>query len=293
MPSKRISPLLQGVTEVRKWVAENVPCADSMLGYDLFIRLGSDAAGGQPFAPAALAQGLPYPLAQVEQHLRRLQQSGLVEPARGDDRLALRPTARFLGLLELYSRKVESLFIVRQDLRNQQLLVQAGDAVLGELGGVLYDRIYDLGWLYLHNFGSVCFLMASIVRSLAALHGHGARIASCYVEIGTAERRYTLGGQGFAKPGQIEGHAACIIDESVIVDFGLGNVRKGYRRDFAWGAVCDYRRDGAVLGSLALPGGETMTWKDDWQSPDTEGEIARYAPHMDHLVAQYLARFGA
>ena len=74
------------------------------------------------------------------------------------------------------------------------------------------------------------------------------------------------------------------------MDFGLGNVRKGYRRDFHWGIVSDYRRDGAVLARLEVPGGETTTWKDDWQSPDSEAELARYAPHIESLAAEYVAR---
>jgi hypothetical protein len=291
MTSKRVPPILQGAAQVRNWVVGNVPGADSMLGYDLFIKLGSDAVPGQPLALATLAQGLPYPQEQVEQQLRRLEQAGLLALEDGADGLALRLGERFFDLLELYSRKVESLFIVRQELRDQQLLLRTSDPALAAFGGVLYDRIYDMGWLYLHNFGGVCFLMASIVRRLAELHGHEARIASCYVEVIDGQTRYLLGGQGYAKPGQIEGHAACIVDESVILDFGLGNARKGYRRDFAWGVVCDYRRDGNVLGAITLPTGGTMAWKDDWQSPDTEAELARYAPHMDNLVGQYLARF--
>jgi DNA-binding transcriptional ArsR family regulator len=291
MTLTRVPPILQSVAQVRNWVVGNIPCADSMLGYDLFLKLGNDVAAGQPLAVGRLAQGLPYPPEQVSRHLLRLQQAGLVELTGGDQAPMLRPTGRFLDLLELYSRKVESLFIVRQELRSQQLLVQAGDPALAEFGRALYDRVYDMGWLYLHNFGSTCFLMASIVRRLAELHGHTARIASCHVEIDKADSRWVLGAPGYASPGQIAGHAACIVDDAVLIDFGLGNVRKGYRRNFYWGAVCDYRRDGAAIGRAATADGETIAWKDDWQSPDSESELARYAPHMDALVAQYLERF--
>jgi hypothetical protein len=262
-----------------------------MLGYDLFLKLGNDVVAGQPLQLDVFAQGLPYPAEEVGQQLRQFEQAGLVTLAEGGDGApALRPTERFLGLLTQYSRMFESLFIVRQPLRSQQLLVETGNAELGELCRVLYDRMYDLGWLYLHNFGSACFLMASLVCRLAQLHGRSARVASCYVEILGGDVRYMLGAEGYAKPGQIDGHAVCIIDESVLVDFGLGNVRKGYRRDFHWGIVSDYRRDGAVLARLEGPGGETTTWKDDWQSPGSEAELARYAPHIDSLAADYVAR---
>lgn len=286
--------MLQSVAQVRNWVVENVPGTDSMLGYDLFLKLGNDALIGRQLDLRTLAGALPYPEAEVAQQVRRMAQGGLLElETCGDDPLAsiLRPTKLFVTLLDGYSRKFESLFIVRHNLRNQQLLLLASDPALGEFGRLLYDRIYDMGWVYLHNFGSACFLMASLVKRLAEAHGHSARIASCYVEIAHDEGRYLLGAEGFAKPGQIDGHAACIVDDAMILDFGLGNVRKGYRRDFHWGIACDYRRQDSVLGAVTVPGGERVTWKDDWQSPGSEAELAGYAPHIEGLFGQYLARF--
>lgn len=292
MTLHRVPPILQCVAQARNWVVENVPAADSMLGYDLFLKLGNDLVASRPLELDALVQGLPYPQDQVVRQLHRLEEAGMLVLASDADRgLVLRPTERFLSLLDNYSRMFESLFIVRRELRGQQLLVHTSDAMLGDLARSLYDHTYDLGWLYLHNFGNVCFLMASLVQRLAEVHGRRARIASCYVRIQHGESAYLLGAQGYAKPGQIDGHAVCIIDEALIVDFGLGNVRKGYRRDFHWGVACDYRRDGALMGGLRLPSGETMAWLDDWQSPSTNDELARYAPHLDGLVAQYLARF--
>ncbi len=76
-----------------------------------------------------------------------------------------------------------------------------------------------------------------------------------------------------------------------MIDFGLGNVRRGYRRDFPWAIACDVNRQGAMLGGVALPGGETIVWKDDWQSPGSAEELARYAPHMDQLYLQYDSYF--
>jgi hypothetical protein len=290
MALHRVPPILQSVSQARNWVVQNVPGTNSMLGYDLFLKLGNDVVAGQPLQLDVFTQGLPYPSEEVGQQLRQFEQAGLVTLAADEHAApALRPTERFLGLLNQYSRMFESLFIVRHELRSQQLLVQTDNAELGELVRVLYDRMYDLGWLYLHNFGSACFMMASLVCRLAELHGHSARVASCYVEIQGRDVRYMLGAEGYAKAGQIDGHAVCIIDESVVVDFGLGNVRKGYRRDFHWGIVSDYRRDGAVLARLEAPG-ETTTWKDDWQSPGSEAELARYAPHIDALAADYVAR---
>jgi hypothetical protein len=292
MQIDRVPTMLQSVAQLRNWVVENVPCTNSMLGYDLFIKLGNDVVAGQPLDLATLAQGLPYPPEQVADHIRHMAQAGLFEIADvGQGVATLRATSAFVTLLDRYSRKLESVFIVREDLRSQQLLVSASDPALGQFASMLYDRIYDMGWLYLHNFGSACFLMASLVRRLAEAHGHAARIASCYVEIAHDEGKYLLGAQGYAKPGQIDGHAVCIVNEAVILDFGLGNVRKGYRRDFHWGVATDYRRQDSVLGAMTVRTGERVTWKDDWQSPGTEAELARYAPHIEDLFGEYVARF--
>jgi hypothetical protein len=291
MQIDRVAPVLHSVAQVRNWVVENIPLTESLLGYDLFLKLGNDIATGRVLDVNTLITSLPHPPELVIAHLRQMALAGLLVFEGVGEQRVFRPTPRFLSLLEDYGRKFESLFIVREDLRSQQLLLAGSDQELANFGKLVYDRMYDLGWLYLHNFGSVCFLMASLVRRIAVAHGYAAQIASCHVEITHPQGRYRLGAQGVAQAGQIDGHAACVINESTIVDFGLGNVRKGYRRDFYWGVVCDYRRDGAAIGSVAIPGPQTATWMDDWQSPATATEVERYAAFVENLFEQYAARF--
>lgn len=297
MSLRRVPSILQSVAQVRNWVVEHVPGTDSMLGYDLFIKLGNDAVAGQPLSLSALASRMPYSSDAIAGQLRRFEELGMVTLSNDADQgLILHPTQQFMTLLKQYSLVFESKFIVRDELRGRQLIVQSSHAELAGLCSVLYDRVYDMGWLYLHNFGSTCFMMASLMRRLAELHGHKARVISCYVEItgrqvGGQKVRYNLGAPGYAKPGQIEGHAACLIDESLVVDFGLGNVRRNYRRNFYWGALTDYQRNGATFAHMTLPGGETMTWKDDYQSPDSESELARCETLLEGLTTEYLQRF--
>jgi hypothetical protein len=297
MSLRRVPSILQSVAQVRNWVVEHVPGTDSMLGYDLFIKLGNDVVAGQPLQVSALAPHLPYTLETIAAHLRRFEELGLLTLSNDAEHgLVLHPTQQFITLLNQYSLVFERKFIVRDDLRRKQLLVQSGDAELAGFCSVLYDRVYDMGWLYLYNFGSTCFMMASLMRRLAEVHGHQARVVSCHVEIqgpeaAGGEIRYRLGAPGYAKPGQIAGHAACLIDDKLVIDFGLGNVRRYYRRNFYWGAVADYQRDGAVFARLALPDGDTMVWKDDYQSPDGDTELARCGQLLDELTAEYLQRF--
>lgn len=291
MQPQRVVPVLRSIVEVRNWVVSHVPLTDSLLGYDLFLKLGNDLLAGLPLDADSLAAGLPYAPQQVTAHLERMAAGGLVELLADEGRRTVRPTASFLELVDTYGRMFERLFIVRSDLREQQLLLAASDPELRAFAEMLYDHVYDLGWLYLHNFGSACFMMASLVHRVAVEHGYDARIVSCHVDISAPGVSYKLGAPGMAKPGQIDGHAVVVLNDKVVIDFGLGNIRKGYRRDFAWGAAFDYRREGAVFGALLIGGKELAVWKDDWQSPSTEAELARYAPHLDSLFSQYRERF--
>jgi hypothetical protein len=296
MSIHRVAPILQSVALMRNWMVENVPGTDSMLGYDLFLELGnnasSEAATGRAQSLAALARAMPHSEDAIAGQLRRFEEHGLVTLANDADAgLVAQPTERFLGLLARYGRVFDAVFIVRGELRGQQLLVQSERPDLADFGRLLYDRMYDLGWLYLHNYGSACFLVSSLVRRLAELHGRSARIVSGQVEILNRNQAFLLGAQGMAREGQVDGHAVCVIDDALVLDFGLGNVRKSYRRDFYWGAIADVRRDGAAFARVVLPDGVVMTWKDDWRSPGTDTELARYAPHLDGLAAQYIERY--
>jgi hypothetical protein len=296
MKIRRVTSLLQAVTDVRRWLLERIPLTDTMVGYDLFLRIANDFSAGRPLRAADLLAGLPHPEALVAQQIRKMEDAYLL--VEQDQGIALRerilfPTEKFIALLNDYRVKFESVFILRQGLRDEQLLVATANPEMRELAESLYDHLYDLGWLYLHNFGGVCFLMASLVKRVAEAYGHSARLASCYVEIARGDGRFMLGAPGYAKEGQIDGHAVCIIDEALLIDFGLGNVRRGYRRNFQWAVACDYQRQGPAMGTvtLPLPEGETMTWKDDWQSPASAAEFERYRPLVPELFKQYESYF--
>ena len=293
MHSQRVTSLLQGVTDVRNWIVAHIPLTTSMLGYDLFLKIGNDFFADRPLALSAIRQALAYPAAVVDQQVALMEGAGLVYRAQGgtDQDALLLPTQKFVHLLESYSNMFESVFIVRKGLRDQQLLVASDNKRLRHFAESVYDHFYDLGWLYLHNFGGVCFLMAALVARAATDFGYAARVESGYVEIHNGARTFLLGAQGMAAPDQVDGHAFCVVDESLILDFGLGNVRKGYRRDFHWALCCDYRPVDGMLAQLALPGGDVISWKNDWRSPATDVELDKYQPLVERLFAHYDSYF--
>lgn len=294
MPIQNFTTLLQSMAEVRNWIVQNFPIATTLVGYDLFLKLGNDHFSGLPLDIPSLYQTLPHPPESIDATLEQMRQAGLLEYALGssDKAASLILSDRFVAILTGYQRKFESLFILRKRLRDEQLLVRCEDQELSRLAESLYDHFYDLGWLYLYNYGGVCFLMASLVCRVAAAYGYDARVESGHVEIAKDNGVFSLGGQGFAGPGQIDGHACCVINDKLIIDFGLGNVRKGYRRDFPWALCCEYQPLGNVLGSIVMPSGETVTWKNDWRSPGTEEELKKYEPFVEQLFERYVSFHG-
>ncbi|MES2127814.1 MAG: hypothetical protein V4463_11130 [Pseudomonadota bacterium] len=287
MHIQRVTSLLQGVADVRNWLVQHIPLTTSMVGYDLFLKLGIDYAGKAESSLHSVFAVLPHTPELVREQIAHFERADLLLVE--GERIHL--SARLVDLLDAYDHKFESLFILRKHLRDEQLLIVAPWPRLHHVVESLYDHFYDLGWLYLHNFGSVCFLMASLVARVVQRYGHTARIVSGYVEVTSARGRFMLGGAGMAGPGQIDGHAMCVIDEAIIVDFGLGNLRKSYRRDFHWALATPYQPGGVAIGQLVLHTGEVLNWKTDWQSPSTQSELDKFLPLVDELMLRYEALF--
>ena len=294
MQIQHVSTLLQGEASVRNWIVQNIPLSVSMVGYDLFLKIGNDlVAGGQPEVAVAFAD-LPHSEEAIRGHVEAMSKAGLLEIMSCDaaDAVRVKPTAMFVELLKQFQATFEREFIPRKEMRDQQLLVATQDMRLRHLVETIYDHFYDIGWLYLHNFGSTCFLMASLVCRVAQAYGFKARVESCHVNVKGQNINYNLGSPGYAKPGQIEGHAVCIIDDVLLVDFGLGGARRTYRRDFYWGIALPYEQREEVMAHMTLPQGDSITWKNDWQTPDGPAEFAKYAPMLETLFQQFVARFG-
>src|SRR5687767_193891 len=109
MSLRRAPSILQSVVQMRNWLIENVPGTDSMLGYDLFLKLGNDASHGQTLRLSDFAGGLPYALDVVAGQLQRFETAGMVVLTNDADQgLLLQATPRFITLLDQYSVAFES-----------------------------------------------------------------------------------------------------------------------------------------------------------------------------------------
>ncbi len=289
----RIASHMEGVAEVRRWLTANIPFTESTAGHDLFVKIGQYLLAGTPIDLNSLRRELPHTEKEIRIQLLKMMRAGLLQAQGSETQRHWVPTPRYLELLKAYTEELDHVYAVRSSLRQQQLRMAVPDAELTSFVELLFDHFHDLGWLYLHNFGAICFLMASLVQNVARLHGFRARTASGYVDVlGSDQRIYQLGGKTHVGPGQIAGHAYCVVEEKIIVDFGLGNMRRAYRRDFPWGLACAYQPEGAIDGRMALPPGEHAMWKTDWCSPDTASEFAKFDLLAQQMSAQYGTYFG-
>ncbi|WP_374582346.1 hypothetical protein [Pseudoduganella sp.] len=294
MQIERVPSLLQDVAEIRNWLVQHVPLSGSMVGYDLFLKIGNDCFNDKSLTLSELCKGLPHSESDVRQSVSALVQAGLLEAMAdsASDSVRIVPTQRFMDLLKQYQSKFESVFIPRKDLRVRQLYTDVHDQRLHHLVETMYDHFHDIGWVHLHKYGAVCFLMASLVKRIATAYGFKARVEFCHATIATREFNFNLGTPGYAAPGQIEGHAVCIVDEAVLVDFALSSVRRQLRRDFYWGLAAEYAPHDVVMAQVDLPEGGQVAWKNDWQTPDGPGEIAKYEMLVEELFKEFVARFG-
>lgn len=294
MATNSASTVLQAVAQIRNWVVTHIPLTGSLVGYDLFLLIGAAHAAGKTLALAEAHAQLAYGAAVVDAHVAELVAAGLIEVAAADAGPQLVPTARFDALLREYQNEFDRRFIARDRLHAQQLLCvlpDAGDRAFVEL---LYDRFFDLGWFYLHNYGSTCFMMATMVERVARLLGRQARMQFGTVTLLNSAGETTFRvGAGSARPGQVDGHAFCVIDERFVLDFGLGSIRKFHRRDFAWAAAVPALGQDAPIGGAKLADGTTVVWTVTPLPAGCEHELQMCLGHADVLLPQYLAAFPA
>jgi hypothetical protein len=189
-----------------------------------------------------------------------------------------------------FEERVDGSLISRRAVRAALLLNKAPDAGLAALVDRVFDRFHDLGWLYLHNWGASCYLMASLLSRALQLEGHRTRVQAGYVELVKDERHFTLGGKGLAQPGQIDGHAFCVVDDGLLLDFGLGSARRSFRRDMFWAIAVPYQPGAEVVASVSHSRVGSLSWRIDWQSPRGEVELRQVQGLLDELMRAYPQR---
>lgn len=92
----------------------------------------------------------------------------------------------------------------------------------------------DLEYLgIIEKYGTCCLFINALAAEILKLHHFDVELRACIAVVDQEGRgRFLLGAKEFSLPGQIPSHIVCIINKSVLLDFGLGNVRKNFHSDF-------------------------------------------------------------
>jgi hypothetical protein len=126
----------------------------------------------------------------------------------------------------------------------------------------------------LPTYSSYCYLIALLTSRLLEDRGFAVELFDCSATIKGRGLVFQLGA-GPAKRGQIPGHLACIVDDRVLVDFGLGAARKySGRQGIAQGVVCRLPTHERDCVSVRVPGGYEITWRRSAMPPNREHELS-------------------
>lgn len=290
----RIAQQLRCEAALRDWAARQLPGDDPLAARAWLLALAADVIAGRVPTLGGAAQAAGLPIAAAQALCSRWRTAGLLaappQAAPITNDLPLAPTTAFMALLDDYVDQAEHWAAPRLPQRTAHLVCRLPQPLAGHVE-TWFDRFEDLGWIHEHHAGAMCFLMALLLREVARLHGHAARVVSGCLDLDWPDRIYSIGGPALDEPGAIAGHAFCVVDEAAVVDFGLGVARRGPLRAMYWGLAAPLRRAGGVLAELPLGDRRRAIWRDDWRHPASQAEFAKYGAAVQRLVAHYARRY--
>ena len=153
---------------------------------------------------------------------------------------------------------------------------------------MLYDGLQQTElW---KKIGSSCFCAAGFISLAFAALGRQVRILPCYAVAIKDEAKFALGYKNLTSaPGQVDGHVVGLVDERILVDFGLRNVQRYFSPDFPAAAACEVDRWNLFPNELVLRDGLKIGWRNDWVNPATAGVMAYEKSIYETLFNQYQA----
>ena len=284
---------LSTLSLLHNWVASRLPLGQHLASLTLFIGIGNAVGKNIALNRALLtAQGVLPANAAGETMLAAYQQAGLLVQRETDSGPELMPTQRFRELMAEFERWHDANLVPRQHFR-RQLHADEIDSAHTELVQQIFDDFFDID--YLHLYGSACALMSSLVAAAAGLKGHRVRIQPCRATIMDESRDATfhLGRAGIkSSPGQVDAHAVCVIDDTVLVDFGLGVARREFSPALPWAVAARMVDGSACLAKAKLPSCHRIEWSADGFGAGIHAELERMAAFSAALVHHYQARCG-
>lgn len=134
-----------------------------------------------------------------------------------------------------------------------------------------------------------CFCAAGFVSLAFAALGHLTRVLPCYAVALKDSGSFTLGNKNsYVARGQVDGHVVCLVDETVLVDFGLGNLcRNEHFRDFPNAIAYEVNSNHIFPNEIVLGEHRRILWANGWVNPRTDEVMAEHRPVFELLYKQY------
>jgi hypothetical protein len=138
-----------------------------------------------------------------------------------------------------------------------------------------------------------CFCAAGFVAMAFTALGRQARVLPCYADVDRDNSHFLLGyPRQSCAPEQVDAHVVTLVDERVLVDFGLRNVQRYAWPDFP-GAVALNVAPGAVFpAELVIGIQRKISWRNDWENPETGKIMADHRLVIEALYGQFSALTG-
>lgn len=136
-----------------------------------------------------------------------------------------------------------------------------------------------------------CFCMAGLVSRAFEDLGRKVEVLPCYAIAVRDESYFLLGYKNIVKtPRQVDGHVVCLVDENILVDFGLKNIQRYGWPDFHAAVACETSPGRLFPTELCLDQRRKIIWRNDWVNPVTEKIMMDHEPVIEMLYGQCKAR---
>ena len=293
------SESLASLTAVHNWLSERLPLGQTLASTRLFIVLGNANTKGLPVDLRALEDSKVLPRgAPGAELLAAYVQAGLLTtrstgPQPGQ--VELLATEQLHALMATYERFHNGLWVRRDNFR-RHLQIRGLDAGAAQLVQQLFDEFLDCD--FMHGYGSGCVKVSHLLVAALQGKGHKARVLPCWTRMAAPgpAGEFALGKASMQlQAGQIDAHVVCVLNDEVLLDFGLGVARRVYSNLVPWAVAVPLRLtlDNPVMAEARFESGLWMEWHRQGFGDVVYDEIARVAQEVPTLMAPYLARHGA
>ena len=135
-----------------------------------------------------------------------------------------------------------------------------------------------------------CFVMAGFVQRAFLDMGHRAEIFPCTGLAIYKQQPFKLGFPGIKKTeSQLDGHVACLVNETILIDFGLGNVSRYGFREYPIALGADLGQAPRPPITLTVNPDIQFQWDIEQVNALVIETVKNHEAYSKQLYAEYLA----